>query len=223
MAIPKRLRDALTRLRAAGGRAIGPLRARVEAKLGPVVARVSRARERGADLWGRLPERDQRIVVSLGGALLAAVVLGGAFLGSSHQRKLENAIGSRTKQLEEVRTMRTEYRAMKDRLESIDQRLKASSGPPRSFLEEKARESRVDGGITSMEEKAAPPNEMFKTIAIDVRLKKVTLANVARYLHRIETTGVGMSVRTLDLSPNFQDGRYLDAKIQVLALRPKEE
>jgi hypothetical protein len=32
-----------------------------------------------------------------------------------------------------------------------------------------------------------------------------------------------MTVRSLNLMPNFQDAKYLDAKIQVQALKPKEE
>lgn len=184
--------------------------------------RASAAREKLLENWSRLSERDQQIVTigGIGGSIALGVLI--LFMAAGHLNTLRRDIDKRSKLVVEMREMRAEYRAAKGRLDAINDRLRANNTPPRSFLEEKAGEVNVKQSIESMEERAAPPNDLFKAQVIEVRLKKVTLANLTRYLHKIESSGAGMTVRSLDASPNFQDAKYLDAKVQVQALRPKE-
>ena len=180
------------------------------------------ARDRGLDVWNRLTPRDQQLVSWVGSGLGTLLLVVTVFLASSHLSTLRKRIDVRTKQLVQVRDMRGQYNEEKSKLDSINAKLRANAGPPRTFLEEKAREVHVDGSLDGMRDLAAPPNDLFKSQVIEVKLKKVSIANVTRYLHKIETTGVGMSVRTLRLEPNFQDAKYLNATIEVLSLRPKE-
>lgn len=184
--------------------------------------RAATLRDRGMDVWNRLAPRDQQIVTWVGSALGALLLVGVVFLGTTHLSTLRKRIDTRTKQLVQVREMHSQYNEEKTKLDQINAKLRASSGPPRTFLEEKARDVHVDGNLEGIRELSAPPNDLFKSQVLEVKLKKVTVANVTRYLHKIETTGVGMSVRTLRLAPNFQDAKYLDATIEVLSLRPKE-
>ncbi len=186
-------------------------------------ARLQTTRDRGLDVWNRLSARDQQLVTWFGSAVGTLMLVVFVYFASAHLGTLRRAIDSRSRQLVQVREMRTQYSEEKLRLDQINSRLKASSGPPRTFLEEKARETHVDGSLDGMRDLAAPPNDLFKTQVIEVKLKKVSVANVTRYLHKIETTGVGVSVRSLRLEPNFQDVKYLNATIEVLSLRPKEE
>ena len=180
------------------------------------------ARDRGLDVWNRLTPRDQQLVSWVGSGLGTLLLVVTVLLASSHLSTLRKRIDVRTKQLVQVRDMRGQYNEEKSKLDSINAKLRANAGPPRTFLEEKAREVHVDGSLDGMRDLAAPPNDLFKSQVIEVKLKKVSIANVTRYLHKIETTGVGMSVRTLRLEPNFQDPKYLNATLEVLSLRPKE-
>ncbi len=195
----------------------GPLEERIR----PLRARFEQTRDRLADNWSRLSERDQQLVTILGtgGSIFLAGLL--FFLAAGHLSTLRSDIDKRAKVLDEIRDMRGEFQIANDKLKSLEARL-TTAPAPRSFLEEKARETNVGGNIESMEDRGSPPNDLFKTQLIEVRLKKVSLANVTRYLHKIESSGAGMSVRSLDLTPNFQDPKYLDARVQVLALRKKE-
>lgn len=179
-------------------------------------------RDQGLDVWNRLSPRDQQLVAWLGSAGATLLLVLSIFLASSHLKTLRHSIETRTKQLTAVREMRTRYADEKSTLDSLSARLRTSSKPPRTFLEEKARESNVSSSLDGMRDLAAPPNDYFKTQVIEVKLKKVTVANLTRFLHKIASTGVGMSVRSLHVSTNFQDSKYLDATIEVLSLRPKE-
>lgn len=196
--------------------------ASVRERIAQLRLRAGAAREKLLENWSRLSERDQQIVTI--GGVGGSIALGGLilFMAAGHLATLRRDIDKRSKLVVEMREMRAEYRVSKDRLDAINTRLRANNAPPRSFLEEKAGEVNVKQSIESMEERAAPPNELFKAQVIEVRLKKVSLANLTRYLHKIESSGAGMTVRSLDASPNFQDTKYLDAKVQVQALRPKE-
>ena len=202
---------------------------RLRELLAPVLARVNELRlrlaalrDRGLDVWNRLTPRDQQVITWVGSALGTVVAVSVIFLGSSHLATVRKRIDTRTKQLVQVRDMRSQYNDDKGRLDAINVKLRANAGPPRTFLEEKAREVHVEGSLDGMRDLTAPPNDLFKSQVIEVKLKKVSVANVTRYLHKIETTGVGMSVRTLRLEPNFQDAKYLNATIEVLSLRPKD-
>lgn len=193
---------------------------RLRAQWNQLMTRVSLYRERATEAWSRLSERDRKLATGLGiGVTLVFAVLS-VYLATGHVQKLRFDIATRAKQLEEVREMRSDFRASKDRLEAVNAKLRANSLPPKSFLEEKARETRID--IQSMEDRAAPPNDLFKAQVVEVKMRKVTLANVARFLHKIESSGAGMSVQSLELIPNHQDPKYLDGKVHVLSLRPKE-
>ena len=198
-------------------RILGPLEERIR----PYRLRFDQTRDRVADNWSRLSERDQQLVTILGtgGTIFLAGLI--FFLAAGHLTKLRTDIDKRAKVLEEIRDLRGEFQIANDKLKSIESRL-ATAPAPRSFLEDKAREANVGSNIESMEDRGSPPNDLFKTQLIEVRLKKVSLANVTRYLHKIESSSAGMSVRSLDLTTNFQDPKYLDARVQVLALRKKE-
>ncbi|HVO30361.1 MAG TPA: hypothetical protein VMV18_06480, partial [bacterium] len=197
--------------------------------LAPLLARVADARaratmlrDRGSEIWGRLTPRDQQLVSWLSAAGGTLLLVGTVALCSSHLKTLRHAIDTRTKQLAQVREMHGRYSEEKSTLDALSSRLKTSSQPPRTFLEEKARESNVSSSLDGMRDLAAPPNDFFKSQVIEVKLKKVTIANVTRFLHKIESTGVGMTVRSLHLETNFQDPKYLNATVEVLALRSKE-
>ena len=185
-----------------------------------LMSRLSLQRDRANEAWSRMSERDRKLAAGLGiGVSLVLTVLV-VYLATGHVAKLKSDIAIRAKQLEDVRDMRTDFRASKDKLDQINAKLRASSLPPKSFLEEKARETRVE--IQSMEDRAAPPNDLFKAQIVEVKIKKVTLANLTRFLHKIESSGAGMSVKNLELVPHHQDNKYLDGKLYVLSLKPKE-
>ena len=177
-------------------------------------------RERGLEAWSRLSERDRKLVAGLGSGVALVITVLVVYLASGHVQRLNTDITVRAKQLEDVRAMRTDFKASKDKLDRINDKLKANSAPPKSFLEEKARETRVE--IQSMEDRAAKPNDLFKAQIVEVKIKKATLANVTRFLHKIESSGAGMSVQSFELVPHHQDNKYLDGKVYVLSLRPKE-
>lgn len=177
-------------------------------------------RERGLEAWSRLSERDRKLGAGLGSGFALVITVLVVYLASGHVQRLNTDITVRAKQLEDVRAMRTDFKASKDKLDRINDKLKANSAPPKSFLEEKARETRVE--IQSMEDRAAKPNDLFKAQVVEVKIKKATLANVTRFLHKIESSGAGMSVQSFELVPHHQDNKYLDGKVYVLSLRPKE-
>jgi hypothetical protein len=189
-------------------------------QLKELLARFALQRDRATEAWSRLSDRDRKLGTGLGIGVSVVLTVLVVYLATGHVAKLKSDITVRAKQLEDVREMRTDFRASKDKLDAINQKLKANSLPPKSFLEEKARETRVE--IQSMEDRAAPPNDLFKAQIVEVKIKKVTLANVARFLHKIESSGAGMSVKSLELVPNHQDPKYLDGKLHVLSLKPKE-
>lgn len=178
-------------------------------------------REQATELWSKLSERDQQIVsvVGIAGTIFLIGVI--AALCSAHLSKLHRDIASRSKALGEIHDLRGEYMGEKQKLDALNIRLRQNGGEPKTFLEDKARELNIMGSI-DMTDRAAPPNDLFKAQMIEVSLKKITVANVSRYLYKIESGSAGMTVKSIELYPNFQDNKYLDGKLMVQALRPKE-
>jgi len=178
-------------------------------------------RERATELWGKLSPRDQQIVTVVGVAGTVFFVGVVVALCGAHLSKLHRDIAERSKALVEIDSLHGEYMGEKQKLDALNIRLRQNGAEPKTFLEDKARELNIMGSI-EMTDRAAPPNDLFKAQLIEVSLKKITLANVSRYLYKIETGSAGMTVKSVELYPNFQDNKYLDGKLMVQALRPKE-
>jgi type II secretory pathway component PulM len=198
------------------------LLARIRARIAEWKRQAQTLRDRASDQWSRFSPRDQQIITiaGIGGTVFLVGMI--AVLAGSHLQKLDRDIAKRAQALQQIRDLKSDFKASKDRLDAINLRLRAQNSAPKTFLEDKAKEVNMLSGIDRMEERSAPPNDLFKAELIEVNLKKVTLANVTRYLYKIESANAGMTVHSLELSPNFQDGKYLDGKLIVQSLRPKE-
>src|SRR6476620_3966086 len=100
---------------------------RLRELLAPLIARVNElrqrlaaTRDRGLDVWNRLTPRDQQLITWVGSAAGTLLTVALIFAASSHLATVRKRIDTRTKQLVQVRDMRSQYNEEKGRLDSIN-------------------------------------------------------------------------------------------------------
>jgi len=178
-------------------------------------------------LWNRLRtafddlSARERILVSIVGALFAAVVFYFGIIQSSlgfrssAQRRLSQA----EQQLMHMSRLRKEFDDVNERLTSVEQRIQNSTrGNLRTTLEALARASNVK--VESMEPQATPSNDLYRETKVEVALQQVTLGQAVSYLHEIESSEEVLSVKSLRMRTRKDQPEYLDVTFTVSTFEP---
>jgi type II secretory pathway component PulM len=172
--------------------------------------------------WGRLRalvealSPRERWLVGGVGALLAVLLLlvgvvnplraaleGGRERAATAEQQLAVALGLR-RELDEVQ----------GRLAHVEQRIR--QGPRGNIfttLETLARESAVK--VDSMQPQTVPSDDAYRETKVEVKLEGVNLAQLANYLHRIESAPQLLSVKSLRIRTRADKPDFLDVTLTV--------
>jgi type II secretory pathway component PulM len=154
-----------------------------------------------------LSPREQLLVAAVGAVLLLALVVLGVVspLRAAADRARERVRSAET-ELEAVVRLRGELDEVRSRLDAVERRIREGpSGNIFTTLESLARESAIK--VDSMEPQTAASSPEYRETRVQVTLKGVSLAQLANYLHRIETTPQLLSVKSLRI--RTRDGEEL--------------
>ncbi|UCE86247.1 MAG: type II secretion system protein M [Deltaproteobacteria bacterium] len=171
--------------------------------------------------WDGLSPRERWILgVALGLTAATLVYLGiAAPLVDSvaHSRERVEA-GERNVAL--MRQWRRQLDEVNGRLAAVEQRI--ASGP-RENLRTTLDRLRTQSGISkfdSIDEKTTKPSDRYRETQMEVVLKSVTLAQIVKYLHEIETTPQVLSVKSLRITRRADDPELLDVRFVVSTFEP---
>ncbi len=110
--------------------------------------------------------------------------------------------------------LRRELDEVQGRLASVEQRIR--EGPRGNIfttLESLARESAVK--VDSMQPQTAPSDDAYRETKVEVSLKGLSLAQLANYLHRIESAPQLLSVKSLRIRTRADKPDLLDVTFTV--------
>ena len=172
--------------------------------------------QRFLGIWDGLSVRE-RSIVSAAAGLFALTVL---YLGlvSPVLSSIERARARAEQEghnLELVRQWRRQLEEVNSRLASVERRI--ASGP-RENLRTTLDRLRTQAGISkfeSIDEKASKPSEEYRETQMEVVLKSITLAQLVKYLHEIESTPQLLSVKRLRIARRTDDPELLDVRFVV--------
>jgi type II secretory pathway component PulM len=163
------------------------------------------ARLRGA--FEALSLRERGLVAAVGAVLaLLLFVLAVVNPLRSAAERARARVGGAEAELEAVVRLRGELDEVRSRLDAVERRIR--EGPRGNIfttLESLARESAIK--VDSMEPQTAASSEEYRETRVQVTLKGVSLAQLANYLHRIESTPQLLSVKSLRI--RTRDGEEL--------------
>jgi len=164
---------------------------------------------------------NQREIVVISAGIMIAILLGGYLLavepiiGRRDQLKL--ATVRLEENLVEIQQLAAEYKTLQDRKAQLRARVQARGEgfSPFSYLETLARQSGLGTSIESMTPLVSPNEEDKGLAEFEVRLSKIGLNELIRFLYRIETSDKVLLVYNLHIRPGYLTPEQLDVTLRV--------
>jgi type II secretory pathway component PulM len=164
----------------------------------------------------------ERLLLAAAGAVFTLVVvwLGAVLPMTSALHRAQARAETAEQQLVVAQRVHDDLAAVQGRLGAVERRIR--EGPKGNLfttLEELAAQSAVK--VESMEPQAAPAQDAYRETKVQVVLKRVTLAQVVNFLHKIEAAPQLLSVKSLRIrsrADNKED--LLDVTFTVSSFEP---
>ena len=170
--------------------------------------------------WDNLADRERLLVAAALGMLGVCLIWLLAVRPVLTQRdRIHERASTAEQQLTLMARLRAEFDEVSQRLGSVEQRIQSGRrGNLRTTLENLAQQTGVK--IESMEPQSSPANERYRETKVEVGLKGVTLPQTVNYLHRIESDGEVLSVKTLRIRTRNDQPDLLDVTFTVSSFEP---
>jgi general secretion pathway protein M len=165
--------------------------------------------------------RRERLVVGVGAALVALVLIY-TLLYEPLQRRRAGQAGATVRleqDLAEMRTLAAQYQGLVQSRERMKKRLETRSKDfsPFSYLQGLAKETGLADKIESMTPvaSAAESGGTSAALEVDLRLNGIGLAELVRFLYRVETSDQAIQVVQLHIRPRYLNPEQLDVSLRL--------
>lgn len=167
---------------------------------------------------GRLSRREQMMVL----AAAVVVVLVVFWLGvvepyRSALGRLDSQIRNRSNSLEEVKRVQQEILKLQQQLAGASGK-KTMEGPLFSHVERLTDQAGVRSNLLSMRPQPATQQGEYRQQLVDLKLEKLSLAQLVRFLYALEYSGQGVQVKTMRIKRRFEEHSSLDVNLSVISL-----
>jgi len=165
----------------------------------------------------KLAKREKFLLI--GGITLLFFLIFFQLLSSGHKkmRTLERVSKKLEKDLEEMYHLQNRYLILEERLKSFDERI--VTRPPNftlfSHLESLASQTGIKERIDYLKPQETVVSERYRKSLVKVKLRRVTLEQLTRYLYSIENSPHSLEVRRLHIVPKNE---LLDITFEVSTL-----
>ena len=176
------------------------------------------------NFFRNLQPRERLLVLGASAALMVFLVFKLAIdpmLKRSSDLDRQLVIAGR--QLSELRTMQQEYLRQKRVVDSINTQLKKQQNfAIFSRLEELAGQTGIRNKILHMKPTVSTPSEVYNEESVEIKMEGVTLEQLVRYLHQVESSPQLLKIKRLEVKPRFDNRQILTATFRVSAFTLKE-
>lgn len=169
----------------------------------------------------RLSGREQVLVSAMAGVFLLLVVLFGVIqpIASAVDRSARRAENAE-RNLQLAQQWRARLDQVNARLAAVERRI--ASGPERNLRSTLDR-LRSQAGISkfdSIDERPGRTSQGYQETQLEVVLRGVTLAQVVKYLHAVDSAPEVLSVKRLRIATRPEDDELLDVRFTVSSFEP---
>jgi type II secretory pathway component PulM len=171
--------------------------------------------------WDNLSPREQTLVSAAAGMLAVSLLAFAVVMPIVNVAdRAHSRVDSANQQILAMTRLTREYSEIASRLDGVEQRIKNQQGQRniRTLLEMLAKKSTVK--IDSMEERQAGKNDQYVESKVEVSLKNVSLGQVIKYLHNIESAHRQLSVKSLRIRGRQDKSQLLDVTFAVSSFEP---
>jgi len=168
-----------------------------------------------------MTSREQTIALIVAGALLALVVILPVTVASGRITKLEKDIEKGNKQIREVVREIDQYQEIRADLMSSEKKLAGGfDSSIATTMESLASQAGIADQIDSLKEKPTTASDILDEVTVDVRLKKVKLPDLIKYLQSIEQNpNKLLRLKKLEIKPRYDNKQELNASFSVSTYR----
>ncbi len=157
------------------------------------------------------------IVLGLFGAI--AIITYGSVIAPLVDRytNLERVIKQKELQYRDIIQLKGEYLTLEKEYGDLEKAAsKAKEGfSPLTFMESVSVQAKIKDKIVSMKPILAPVGGDYRESSVEVKIERVVLEQIMRYLHLTESSEYPLRVKTLHLKSRFDDPGLMDASIVV--------
>jgi general secretion pathway protein M len=161
----------------------------------------------------------ERWVVLAGLLVLAGLIAWYGLLNPylSTMRSLERKIAASETNLERVTQMSEQILQLRQQLASAD-RQQSGGRPLFSQVESIAEQTGVREQLLAMRPQPATTQGEFRQQLVEIRLEKLSLAQLVKLLHAIEYQSGGVQVKSLRVKPGFDNRSELAVNMVLMSL-----
>lgn len=176
------------------------------------------------NFWRNMQPRERLFIGGAGAALLIFLLFKLAMDPMlKRSADLDRQIVTAQRQLSELRTMQEEYLRQKSVVDSINSQLKKQQNfAIFSRLEELAGQTGIRNKILHMKPTVSTHSEMYNEESVEVKMEGVTLEQLVRYLHQVESSPQLLKIKRLEVKPRIDNRQILTATFRVSAFTLKE-
>lgn len=165
-----------------------------------------------------LSGREKGIIV-LGLISAVAIIVYGSVAAPLVERyiNLDRVIAQKESQYRDLIQLREEYAALKKEYTELEKAAsKTKEGfSPLTFMEGVSVQAKIKDKVVSMKPMLSPVSGNFRESSIEVKIERVVLEQIMRYLHLTESSDYPLRVKTLHLKSRYDDPGLMDASVVV--------
>ncbi|MEE4253718.1 MAG: type II secretion system protein GspM [Desulfuromusa sp.] len=132
-------------------------------------------------------------------------------------KSLDRKIAAHRQSLQKVETMREQISQLRQQLTDV-KILKQGTRPLFSLVENMAVQTGVREQLLSMRPQPATIQGQFRQQLVEIKLEKISLAQMVRLLHAVEYRSEGVRVKSMQVKPRFEDRSILDVNMVLMSL-----
>ena len=172
----------------------------------------------------KLSSRDKRALV-VGILILGIVLLFFGWISPRLERikRLDRAIASETRRLEQVRGLFQAVSELNEREARIQEQMRKRTMDVTSVasaVESLAKETSVMEQVQYLKPEQAKVSEQFREASVALKMVEVTLPKLVEFLYRVESSERVLRVKNLQVRLNPKDNSKLDVSLVILTLVP---
>jgi type II secretory pathway component PulM len=172
----------------------------------------------------KLSSRDKRALV-VGILILGIVLLFFGWISPRLERikRLDRAIASETRRLEQVRGLSQAVSELNEREARIQEQMRKRTMDVTSVasaVESLAKETSVMEQVQYLKPEQAKVSEQFREASVALKMVEVTLPKLVEFLYRVESSERVLRVKNLQVRLNPKDNSKLDVSLVIFTLVP---
>ncbi|MBF0119960.1 MAG: hypothetical protein HQK79_14080 [Desulfobacterales bacterium] len=134
------------------------------------------------------------------------------------EKRLLKDINAKTKILEEVQKLKSEYDVILKKEELLKERFsKRKQGFTLfSFVDSLAGVTGIKDNISYMKPSSTTPKDsQYKISSVEMKIQSLTMDQLTNYLYKIEASDNMVTVKRISISQNSKDENFIDAILQI--------